>query len=126
MPEREASLQLYADIWNGRADVDDPDRVVTPDYVGHIGSLDRTADRLKADIVAYRGRARDIHFEVLHRFREGEYVATRVVAHATDPGSGAALLARGLNISRWVGGRLAEEWAVWEPLAPVSEGPSDS
>jgi hypothetical protein len=25
-----------------------------------------------------------------------------------------------MNISRWDGDKLAEEWAVWEPLHPVA------
>lgn len=39
------------------------------------------------------------------------------VARATDSATGAPLFACGLNISRWENGRLAEEWAVWEPLS---------
>jgi len=34
--------------------------------------------------------------------------------------SGDELEAAGMNISRWDGDKLAEEWAVWEPLHPVA------
>jgi hypothetical protein len=84
-----------------------------------MGSRDRRLDELKQDIVAYRERATGVRFEVLHRFSDGDYVATRVVAHATDSETGASLSACGLNISRWADGLLAEEWAVWEPLTPA-------
>jgi predicted ester cyclase len=118
MSDRESILGRYLAIWNGSASVDELDGLVTADYLGHVGSRDRRLSELKTDIVAYRERATDVRFEVMHRFSEGDYVATRVVAHATDPSTGAPLSACGLNISRWEDGRLAEEWAVWEPLEP--------
>ena len=118
MADREAGLRRYLEIWNGSAGVDELDGLVTSDYLGHMGSRDRRLDELKGDIVAYRDRATGIRFEVMHRFSDGEYVATRVMAHATDSDTGAPLSACGLNISRWVDGLLAEEWAVWEPLTP--------
>lgn len=77
--------------------------------------------RLKVDIAEYRQQANGIRFELLHRFSEGEYVASRWAAHATDLVSGVGLSANGLNISRWRDGLLAEEWAVWEPLAAQLE-----
>jgi hypothetical protein len=86
-----------------------------------MGFRSRNVERLKADIAAYRARARDVRFEVLHRFACDEYVGTRVVAYADDPQTGAPLRAYGLNISRWVDGLLAEEWAVWEPLTAAGE-----
>jgi hypothetical protein len=118
VPDRETTLQRYAEIWNGRAEVDELDSLVTPTYISHIGSRDRDVTRLKEDITAYRKQARDISFEVMHRFSEDDYVATRVVAHAADPDTGVPMSACGLNISRWEDGLLAEEWAVWEPLSP--------
>jgi hypothetical protein len=117
MPDREATLQRYLEIWNGTADVDELDALVTSTYIGHMGSRARDLARLKEDITAYRKQASGIRFEVMHRFSEGDYVATRAVAHATDPTTGSALSACGLNISRWKDGLLAEEWAVWEPLS---------
>ena len=120
MPERDDAIGRYLEIWNGDAEVDELDDLVTSDYLGHMGSRDRRLSELKEDIVAYRDRAGDVRFEVMHRFSDGDYVATRVVAHATDPATGARLSACGMNISRWQDGLLAEEWAVWEPLAPAS------
>jgi hypothetical protein len=78
-------------------------------------------DELKEDIIAYRDRATGVQFEVMHRFSDGDYVATRVVAHATDSAIRAPLSACGLNISRWEDGLLAEEWAVWSPSHQAPE-----
>jgi hypothetical protein len=103
-------------VWNGDAAVDELDHLVTSDYRGHLGSRDRDLVQLKRDIVAYRGRVDDVRFVVLHRFSAGEYDATRLLARAVDPTSGARLSAAGINISRWRSGLLAEEWAAWESL----------
>jgi len=120
MGDREEGLRHYLEIWNGSADVNELDGLVTSDYLGDMGSRDRRLDELKQDIVAYRDRAPGVRFEVMHRFSDREYVATRVMAYAADSDTGATLSACGLNISRWVDGQLAEEWAVWEPLTPGS------
>ena len=109
-------MQRYQEIWNGTRNVDELDSLVTRTFVGHIGSRDRDLSELKSDIRAYRERAGDVRFEVMHRFGEGDHVATRAMAHVTDPASGSTVSICGLNISRWEGGLLAEEWAVWEPL----------
>jgi hypothetical protein len=109
--------ERYLAVWNGLASVDELDDIMTVDYRGHMGSRDRDLGQLKGDIVAYRARGEDVRFEVVHRFGDGEHVASRIVARGVDPATGAPLSACGLNVARWHEGRLAEEWAVWEPLA---------
>jgi hypothetical protein len=116
MVDRQSSLNRYLDVWNGIAGVDDVDDLVTPGFVGHMGSRDRDVTQLKLDIGAYRARADNVRFEVMHRFSDGDHVATRLVVHAVDRDTGAQLTACGLNVSRWEDGLLAEEWAVWEAL----------
>jgi predicted ester cyclase len=116
MRDQQETFRGIAAVWQGEADLDTLDELVTPTYIGHIGSRDRDLARLKQDIAAYRQAAPDVRFRVEHQFGEGEYVATRVTAHATDPATGQPTKACGLNISRWEDGLLAEEWAVWENL----------
>ncbi len=113
---RERAMGRYLEVWQGEAPLEELDGLMTTDYVGHLGSRRRNLDQLKQDIVAYRASATDVRFRAEHRFGEGDYLATRVSAHAVDPQDGSELIAAGLNISRWAGIRLAEEWAVWEPL----------
>ncbi len=120
MADREASMRRYLAVWNGTTSVDELAHLVTPGYVGHLGSRDRDLGELKGDVVAYRARARAVEFTVMHRFSEGDYVATRLVVRAADPATGVALRAAGLNTSRWEDGLLAEEWAVWESLGADS------
>jgi hypothetical protein len=111
-------MARYLAAWQGEADLDTIDELVTSDYVGHMGLGNRGLAELKRDIAAYRLSAGDVRFSVPHRFGEGDYIATRVTVRATGE-HGEALTAAGLNISRWEGDRLAEEWAVWERLHPV-------
>jgi len=114
---RDETMQAYLEIWNGTRSLDELEDLVTETFVGHMGSRDRGLAQLKEDIRSYGERAGDARFEVMHRFAEGDHVATRLVAHLTDPTSGLAVTLCGLNVSRWEDGLLAEEWAVWEPLA---------
>lgn len=85
-------------------------------FVGHIGDRTRDLAQLKRDIAAYRASADNVRFQIEQQFSSGDFVATRVSASAMRSSDGARLVATGINISRSDGGRLAEEWAVWEPL----------
>lgn len=109
-------MDRYLAVWNGEAEVRDLDALVTPAYCGHLGSRERDLAELKADIGAYRAKHPGVRFSIEHRFAAGDEVAMRVRADAVDA-SGLPLRAVGLNLSRWDGDRLAEEWAVWEQLA---------
>lgn len=117
--DRQRSLARYLAVWQGEAALDELDALMTLGYVGHMGSRSRNLAQLKHDIEAYRASASGVRFHIQHRFSEGPFVATRVTATAVRPSDGVELAAAGLNISRWEGDRLAEEWAVWEPLQPV-------
>jgi hypothetical protein len=68
---REATLQRYLEIWNGTRDLGELDELVTPTYVGHIGSRDRDLQQLKQDITVYRQQAGDVRFEVMHPLQRG-------------------------------------------------------
>lgn len=79
-----------------------------------IGSRERDAAGLKRDIAAFRERFSGVRFQVEQRFGDGECLASRLTAHVPEPAAGTSTTVRGINISRWEGGLLAEEWAVWE------------
>jgi hypothetical protein len=109
---RHETLRRYQAIWNGEEDLANLDALLAPDFVGHIGSRERDLTRLKEDIAAYRSGAPSVRFTVEHQFGEGDFLATRLRAETIQDGN--AIAVRGINISRWDGDRLAEEWAVWE------------
>ena len=118
---REQSADRYLAVWQGEAPLDEVDNLLLADYVGHIGSRRRDRSQLKLDIEAYRAAVPGVRFHVEHRFDEGAYVATRLTATAVRISDGVTLVAAGLNVSRSDGNRLAEEWAVWEPLHPAGQ-----
>ncbi len=101
-------------VWNGDANIDEVDSLVTSSYRGHLGSRERDALALKDGIAAFRKRFPDVQFNVEHQFGYGEYLATRLTASA----GGQTIT--GLNMSRWVGSLIDEEWAVWETFPSVN------
>jgi hypothetical protein len=105
---RNATFARLLAVWNGDANIDEIDSLVTSSYRGHLGSRERDAVQLKEDIAAYRRSVPDVRFSAEHQLGSGDYVATRLTASA-----GGQTIA-GLNMSRWVGDLLDEEWAVWE------------
>ena len=108
----------YLRVWNGEFEISALPTLLTSSYLGHLGSRDRDATQLADDIAAYRRVNPTIRFEIEDEFWSGARAASRVVARGTD-GLGRQIAARGINISRFEEGLLAEEWAVWEALAPI-------
>jgi hypothetical protein len=123
-PGTEASFARYLAIASGEGDIAELDDLMASTFVGHIGERTRDLAQLKRDIASYRASADDVSFRIEHQFGSGAFVATRVSASAIRRADGANLVATGINVSRWDGGLLAEEWAVWEPLHPASEEPA--
>lgn len=108
MRDRSQTFERLLAVWSGEADLAELESLLAPDYQGHVGSRQRDPGRLKKDIVAYRHRVPGVRFRVEHQFGENDYLATRLSATAADR------TIFGLNISRWEGNLLAEEWAIWE------------
>jgi hypothetical protein len=111
--DRGETLRQYLAIWNGEVPLEKLDALVTPRFVGHIGSRDRDLSRLKEDVADYSRTAPSAGFTIHHQFGDDEYLATRTSVDITDQ-DGHEITLQGINISRWEGHLLAEEWAVWE------------
>jgi hypothetical protein len=88
--------------------------VVTPGYVGHMLHLaegERSAADYAAWIERYRFANPGTDFFIEDQFESGDRVCTRLRAVRRDGDQ--VWTARGINISRCEGDRVAEEWAVW-------------
>ena len=110
---RKAAFRRALRIWqSGRADL--ITQVVTKDYIGHTSSGDRNADGLRKRIVDFHTLYPDVSFTIEDQVAEGDRVATRMMAVGTSSATGQRIKLIGLNISRFVGNRIAEEWPVWE------------
>ena len=110
---REAVFRRTARIWqDGRVDL--IGEIVTPDYVGHTSAGDRNIDGLRRRISEFHALYPNIKFTIEDQFAEGDRIATRMTAVGTSKATGKVVHLIGLNISRFVGNRIAEEWPVWE------------
>lgn len=105
-----AQFDRLLDVWSGG----DPSQladVVTADYAGHMLHLaagDRTAAEYAPRIRAYREANPGTVFRVVDQAASGDRLWSRVEALRGD-----GRRAHGMNVSRFVDGRIAEEWAVW-------------
>jgi SnoaL-like domain len=89
--------------------------IVTSDYVGHMLHLDeseRDRESYPAWIDSYRSRNPGTHFRVVDQLEAGDRLLSRVEATRTSA-DGTTLVAHGMNLSRFAGGLIAEEWAIW-------------
>ena len=112
---RPAVFDRLLEIWNGG----DPEAVrglVTADYVGHMLHLPaggRTAEEYPGWIRAYHVANPGARFVVADQGVAADRLWTRLDARLPD-----GRTAHGMNVSRFAGDLIAEEWAVWSPWFP--------
>lgn len=110
---RKAVFSRAIEIWQqGRAEL--IEAVVTPNYVGHTSKGDRNIDGLRARVSEFHALYPNIKFTIQDQLAEGDRIATRMTANGTSKATGKPVHLVGLNFSRFVGDRIAEEWPVWE------------
>lgn len=97
-------------------DLSEFDKIIAADYVGHVASGTRDREGLRERIRTFRRLYPDIHFEVEDQFSQREKVVTRMRAVGTNSSTGAKTELIGINISRVVDRKVAEEWATWESV----------
>ena len=105
-----AAFGRLLDVWSS-GDPADILTLTTADYIGHLLHLEhgqRSAQDYPGWIHAFREANPNTRFLVHDQSMSGDRLWTRLRATRQD-GS----VAHGMNISRFVGGRIAEEWAVW-------------
>lgn len=97
----------YGDeVWV-RGDFSSVHELLTEDYVGHSGLRDRGVEELRTDVELYRAQYPSLHIDVLDQFEVGDKLVSRLRVYSLGK------TAIGINISRFAGDRIAEEWAVW-------------
>lgn len=97
-------------IWDG-GDPAGLEHLITRDYIGHmlhVGPGERTGAMYGDWIAQYRENNPGVRFEVQDQLWHEDKVWSRLVARTPD-GS----VAHGMNVSRFVDNKIAEEWAVW-------------
>ncbi len=111
--QHKAVFRHYLSIWE-RGALDELPSVVASNYVGHAASGDRDIGGLRERISAFRKLYPNVRFTIEDQIAEGDRVATRMTATARSSATGKPVKLIGLNVSRFEGGSIAEEWPVWE------------
>lgn len=112
---RKAAFRRVVQIWqDGRSDL--IGEAVTSDYIGHSSAGDRNIDGLRQRVSTFHALYPDVKFTIEDQLAEGDRIATRMTVVGTSKATGKTVHLIGLNISRFVGNRIAEEWPVWEVL----------
>lgn len=100
-------VNRYGDeVW-AKGDLSLLPELLTDDFVGHIAGHDRDAEGLRVDIELFRAQHPNLHVDRLEQFEAADRVVSRLRIYS------AGKVAHGINVSRVVGDRIAEEWAVW-------------
>jgi predicted ester cyclase len=113
--QHKAVFRHYVTIWE-RGALNELSNVLTANYVGHSASGSRDLDGLRERISQFHKLYPDAHFVIEDQVAEGDEVATRMTATATSSATGKPVKLVGLNVSRFMDGRIAEEWPVWETV----------
>ena len=87
--------------------------IVTADYRGHMLHLGADRDRAAYPdrIDSHRAQFPAARFEVVDQSETGDRLFSRIEANRTS--DGVELVSHGMNVSRFVDGLIAEEWAIW-------------
>ncbi len=113
-----------------RGDLAALDQILSPDYCYHLpGSpepLDR--ERHRQFLTTFYDACPDLSHTVEDMIAEGDRVATRATDRGTQQGelmgippTGKPFTITGINIVRVAGGRIVEEWVVFDQLSMLQQ-----
>lgn len=119
MTDRGAAVR---DIWAGMRTA--PAQTIrerfTDDYVRHSGDGDHSREDFLAILLALRQAVPDLTFTIESTIAQGDRVAYRWASEGTHqapylgvPATERHIRASGITVSRFVGERIAEDWASW-------------
>lgn len=99
------------------------DEVYAPDFVKHVDGRSATLDEERADARATRAASSDLVMTVNAMVAEGDMVAVRYTGVGTNdgplgdvPASGRPFSVTGMTLYRFSGGKIVEEWTVYNEL----------
>lgn len=114
--DNKAIFRRYLEFWRV-GDVSRIDEIVGSAYRGHVSAGDRDRAGLAERIKAFCALYPDIVYTIEDQISAGDKVITRMSAQGTHQPTGEATTLIGINISRIMDGKIAEEWAIWERVA---------
>ena len=125
-----AARRLIDELWN-KGNLSVADEIVHPDVVGHDPALPeeiRSPSDLKQAVSGYRAAFPDLRFIIDDLFSAGDKVIYRWHTEGTHTGelqglapTGKSGSVTGINIDRFVDGKVAESWAQWDNLGLMQQ-----
>ena len=112
------------EVWNGGR-LDLIDELVVPDYVSHVVHTPpiKNREELKRWVADVRTAFPDVQFTIQDLLLDDDKTITRWTSEASHQGeflgvsgTGKKAVCRGITISRFVEGKIAEEWGEWDAL----------
>jgi predicted ester cyclase len=123
--------RVIDELLNGQGNLDVADELFAPEYVGHNPASPqdtRGPEGVKGFASMFRSAFPDVHFSVEDQVAEGDKVVTRWRGSGTHrgdlfgiapTGKGASFV--GIPINRIEGGKVAEEWQIFDALGMMQQ-----
>jgi steroid delta-isomerase-like uncharacterized protein len=130
--ENKEKVRRFMEEAFGQGKVEVVDEVLDPDFVCHDPNSEtgeiRGAETIKGEVGYFHNAFPDFHWTVEDQVAEGDKVTTRFTFGGTHqgeffgvPGSGKRVEISGINIDRFEGGKLVEEWASYDLLGAMRQ-----
>jgi steroid delta-isomerase-like uncharacterized protein len=105
------------------------DEIFAPDFVAHEAAQDiREPEGVRQFIILLRAAFPDLHVTVEDVLAEGDKVVQRWSGHGSHQGelmglppSGKRISVAGITISRFEGGKVAEEWELYDMMGMMQQ-----
>jgi predicted ester cyclase len=99
-----------------RGDLERARELYATDFVDHVNSLEfHGHEGIARSVALYRALFADLRIEVVDQISERDRVTSRWTLHGTHRGRRVTL--PGITISRFEGGRIAEDWTASDNLS---------
>jgi steroid delta-isomerase-like uncharacterized protein len=130
--ENKEKVRRFMEEAFGQGKTEVVDEVLDPDFVcwdpnSETGEI-RGADTIKGEVGYFHSAFPDFRWTVEDQVAEGDKVTTRYTLSGTHqgeffgvPASGRRVEISGINIDRFEGGKLVEEWASYDLLGGLSQ-----
>jgi predicted ester cyclase len=117
-PNLALSERFVNEVWNN-GNVAVIDELVDASFVRHNPASYQTpviegAEAFKGYVAQVRTDFPDFHVAVDSRFADGDMLAASWTVTGTHQQLGKAVSVRGLTVTRFANGKLAEEWVSWD------------
>jgi len=127
-----ATVRRFLEEAFGQGKPEVVDEVLDPDFVCHDPNSEtgeiRGADTVKGEVGYFHNAFPDFRWTVEDQLAEGDKVTTRYTLSGTHegeffgvPASGRRVEVSGINIDRFEGGKLVEEWASYDLLGAMRQ-----